>query len=73
MQGPHKWQHIFREKEGHHHHLICTQCGKIINTKEFEEDESALMKKTEENLAKNYNFEIFNNNIDFFGLCSKCQ
>jgi Fur family ferric uptake transcriptional regulator len=61
------------DKEGHHHHLICTQCGKIINTKEFEEDEPALMKKTEENLTKNYNFEIFNYYIDFFGLCSKCQ
>ena len=61
------------DKEDHHHHLICAQCGKIINCKEFEEDELALVKKTEKNFAKNYNFKIFDHNIEFFGLCSKCQ
>ena len=34
------------DKEDHPHHLICTQCGKIINDKEFEEDKQALVKKT---------------------------
>lgn len=61
------------DKEDHHHHLICTECGKIINYREFEEDELALIKKTEENLSRNYNFNIFDHNIEFYGHCDKCQ
>ena len=61
------------DKEDHHHHLICTQCGKIINYREFEEDELALVKKTEDNLTKKYSFKIFDHNIEFYGLCDKCQ
>jgi Fur family ferric uptake transcriptional regulator len=61
------------EKEEHHHHLICTHCGKIINYSEFLDEELKLVKKTEDRLAEKYNFKILDHNIEFLGLCNKCQ
>jgi Fur family ferric uptake transcriptional regulator len=61
------------KKEDHHHHLICTECGRIIDYREFEEEELAHIKRTEETLSKKYNFEIIDHNIEFYGLCEKCK
>jgi len=60
-------------KEDHHHHLICTRCGQIFNYTEFEDEELALIKKTEEKLENKYKFEIIDHNIEFYGLCEKCR
>jgi len=57
----------------HHHHLVCTRCGRIMDYYDFIEDELALLKKTEEGLLKKYNFEISNHLIQFYGLCDKCK
>jgi Fur family ferric uptake transcriptional regulator len=60
-------------KKDHHHHLICTRCGKIINYRDFVQEELDLVKKTEEALAERYNFAIKDHNIEFLGLCKNCQ
>lgn len=57
----------------HHHHLICTRCGKIIDYRDFVKEELELVKKTEETLAKKHNFLIQDHNIEFLGLCEKCR
>jgi len=59
--------------EDHHHHLICTRCGRIVNYRDFLQEELELVKKTEEALAKKYNFAIQDHNIEFLGLCEKCR
>jgi Fur family transcriptional regulator, ferric uptake regulator len=61
------------DKEDHHHHLICTRCGKIIDYRDFVQEELELVKKTEEALAKKHNFTITDHNIEFLGLCEKCR
>lgn len=61
------------EKKEHHHHLVCTRCGIIINYKDFVEEELDLIKKTETILAKKYGFTILDHNIEFYGLCQKCR
>jgi Fur family ferric uptake transcriptional regulator len=71
--GQSRYEFKSSEKEEHHHHLICTQCGKIINYSEFLDEELKLVKKTEERLAGKYNFKILDHNIEFLGLCKKCQ
>jgi len=60
-------------KKEHHHHLICTQCGKIINYSEFVEEELALVQKIEEKLIRKYSFKITDHNIEFLGRCPDCR
>jgi len=71
--GQSRYEFKSREKEDHHHHLICTSCGRIIDYSEFLDEELSLVKKTEERLAKKYNFVIQDHNIEFLGLCEKCK
>ncbi|MDR5658108.1 Fur family transcriptional regulator [Serpentinicella sp. ANB-PHB4] len=49
-----------------HHHLICQQCGHII------EVELDLLEHLEEEIEKNYDFKIHDHKVKFFGFCSKC-
>ena len=67
-------RHEFKPKDraGHHHHLICTNCGRIINYSEFVAEELRLVKKSEENLAKEFNFKIEDHNIEYMGIGDKC-
>lgn len=50
-----------------HHHLICLKCGNVI------EVEVDLMDALEYEIEKNYNFEICDHKVKFFGYCSKCK
>jgi Fur family ferric uptake transcriptional regulator len=61
------------DKKDHHHHLICTRCGKIINYRDFVLEELELVKKMEDALTKKYSFAIQDHNIEFLGLCEKCR
>ena len=58
---------------GHHHHLVCTDCGRIVDYTDFIDEEIELLKITEKGLSKKYNFKITNHLIQFHGLCEKCQ
>ena len=71
--GQSRYEFKSSEKEEHHHHLICTKCGKIIDYSEFLDEELNLVRKTEERLAKKYNFKILDHNIEFLGICEKCK
>jgi Fur family transcriptional regulator, ferric uptake regulator len=57
----------------HHHHLVCTACGRVIDYTDFIDQEKELLLKTEKGLAKKYNFTISNHLIQFYGLCSNCN
>jgi Fur family ferric uptake transcriptional regulator len=60
-------------EKGHHHHLICTSCGKIQDYLDFETEELELVKKTESILARKFGFETSGHNIEFLGKCSACM
>lgn len=51
----------------HHHHLICIDCGKII---EFND---RVLEGFERKLEDEYQFEIVEHRIKFYGLCNKCK
>jgi len=51
----------------HHDHLICTECGKIV---EFLDD--TIEKKQEEIALKN-GFKITDHTMQIFGICGDCQ
>ncbi|MBN2096845.1 MAG: transcriptional repressor [Candidatus Omnitrophica bacterium] len=57
----------------HHHHLVCTACGRVIDYTDFIDEEVELLQQTEKGLAKKYNFKITNHLIQFYGLCDKCR
>lgn len=56
----------------HHHHLICRNCGIIIDYSDFLDDELSYIKKTEAALGKKHKFQIQDHSISFFGVCVKC-
>ena len=51
----------------HHHHLICLNCGRIL---EVEED---LLSQLERVVEEQHNFEIVNHCLQFFGYCPACR
>lgn len=57
----------------HHHHLICTQCTKIIDYTDFIDEELELIEKTEKQLLKKYDFQTLGHMISFIGLCHECK
>jgi Fur family ferric uptake transcriptional regulator len=58
--------------QNHHHHFICTSCGRIIDHSDFIEVELAFLKKVEEGLMAKYGLRITNHNLQFQGLCDRC-
>ncbi len=51
----------------HHHHLICSKCGAII---EVERD---LLDDLEQEIEKEYDFKIEDHKLKFYGICSECK
>lgn len=51
----------------HHDHIICTQCGKIV---EFFDDQ---IEKKQEEIANAKGFKITDHNMQIFGICTPCQ
>jgi Fur family ferric uptake transcriptional regulator len=56
----------------HHHHMVCTDCERIIDYTDFIDDEVELLKRTEKGLSKKFNFKITDHLIQFYGLCNRC-
>jgi len=71
--GPSRYEYRSVSKKAHHHHLICTKCGKIIDYSDSIDEEEKLVKEAEKNIAGKYNFQVKDHNIEFYGLCKDCQ
>ena len=54
-------------EKGHHHHLVCQRCGRIIDL-----DEAAL-EPLKELLVSNYSFIPEIRHLAIFGRCLRCQ
>ncbi|MBN1847866.1 MAG: transcriptional repressor [Deltaproteobacteria bacterium] len=59
------YEHIYGH--GHHCHLRCIQCGKVI---EFVDRH---LRQIEKRLSKEYDFKIIDHNLDITGYCSDCK
>jgi Fur family ferric uptake transcriptional regulator len=71
--GQVRFEYRRADQSDHHHHLICTHCGKILNYRDFEKEELDLVRRTEEILARKHRFIIREHNIEFIGLCEDCR
>ena len=58
---------LISQDNAHHDHLICTNCGKIVEEKILENEELA------KNLKDKYNFELDYYSLRIYGICSDCQ
>jgi len=56
------------EKSYIHPHLICMRCGKIIDVAE-----NLLIKGSIAKIHNEYNFEIENIRIKYYGICKECS
>jgi len=54
-------------EEGHHHHLVCSRCGRIT---ECDED---LFKSVEKSLIEQYGFHVDFKHLVMSGLCEECR
>lgn len=54
-------------EKGHHHHLVCSKCGKVMDMPE------SLLQELEKRLSRDYHFKADLKHIAVFGLCSDCQ
>jgi len=53
--------------KGHHDHLICTNCGKIV------EFENCDIERLQEEVATKNGFKITTHKLELYGLCSACR
>jgi Fur family ferric uptake transcriptional regulator len=54
--------------DDHHHHLICTKCGRVLDIRlrqELDEEEARIARET--------GFSIERHALEFFGRCPACQ
>ena len=61
-------QYIYHHaEEGHHHHLVCSKCGKTIDC---DED---LFESVERFIGEKYGFRVDFKHIVMSGLCNNCK
>lgn len=53
--------------DGHHHHVICTNCNRVI---EFEE---CHLERLEAELEDKLNVRLTGHLLEFYGLCEQCK
>ncbi len=59
--------HYILMDEGHHHHLVCSSCHKVV---EFDQ---CVLREIEQAVSKYYEFEIQGHLLELFGLCPDCH
>ncbi len=57
----------FKATDGHHDHLICTGCGRIL------EFENRQIEELQQHVAKKNQFLVQSHRLELYGLCDRCQ
>jgi Fur family ferric uptake transcriptional regulator len=63
--GKTHYEHHYNHE--HHDHLICTECGKII------EFFSANIEELQDKIAEQYGFRLTNHSLRMWGICENCR
>ena len=59
--------YLMRRPSEHHHHLICSSCGRVVDFSDCD------LTDLEEKLASSTSFSINEHLLEFYGLCPACQ
>jgi len=65
--GAARFELIGENDDGHHHHLVCTNCSEVVEIKE------CFPEKIEKRVAAKNGFKAVTHRLEFFGLCPDCQ
>lgn len=65
--GVARYELMGTDDDGHHHHLICRQCGDVV------EIEDCFPRKLEEEIARRNGYTKVTHRLEFFGLCPRCR
>lgn len=71
--GRGRYELVSERSDDHHHHLVCTNCRRVIDYTDYLDEEKDMLVRTEKGLSKKYNFRIKNHLVQFYGLCDRCQ
>jgi Fur family transcriptional regulator, ferric uptake regulator len=63
--GRRRYEHQY--KHPHHDHLICTECGELI------EFYSEVIERKQDEIAAQYKFQPTRHSLRIFGVCANCQ
>lgn len=53
--------------DGHRHHLVCTQCRRMVEVGE------CIVRELEAQVAAHSSFKSVTHRLEFFGICPACQ
>ena len=59
--------YVMRRPSEHHHHLICSDCGTVVDFANCD------ISELEQRLSHETGFEIESHLLEFLGLCRNCQ
>jgi len=54
-------------EQEHHDHLVCTECGKIV------EFESRMIEEEQSRIAEHYDFRVHRHRHELYGHCGECR
>ena len=59
--------YLMRRPSGHHHHLVCSDCGKVIDFADCD------LNELEQRLSRETGFKMERHLLEFLGCCPACQ
>ena len=65
--GAARFELVAEGDDGHHHHLICTLCARVV------EIEECFPEEIERRIAIQNGFRAVTHRLEFFGVCPACQ
>lgn len=65
--GAARFELVGENDDGHHHHLVCTQCSKVV------EIEECFPAEIEKKIAAQNRFQNVTHKLEFFGTCPNCR
>jgi Fur family ferric uptake transcriptional regulator len=65
--GTARFELVAEGDDGHHHHLICTQCAQAVKIRE------CFPAEIERRIARQNGFRAVTHRLEFFGVCPDCQ
>ena len=61
-----RYELVGQNDDGHHHHLICTECSDVV------EIEECFTSELEQRIAAQNGFSNITHKLEFFGTCPTC-